>query len=178
VRRLSERIETAGHMKGTFPTDLSHKVRKLMNGIIEMFNHLAGKLRIPERLATESPSGNSTVSVQSFDKEKFLEAFLGIEDIAESTLKTFFLNLPQMMFAIEQAIHNLDGKAIELTAHTMKGALAIFYAERARSLAGKIEHAAREKNFDNISETLAELKRELKILEPAFKNLLPMKESD
>jgi len=135
-----------------------------------------------ERIKVESEpfplhSAVTETEKQSFDREKFLEAFSGIEDIAESTLKTFILSLPQMLAAIEQATDTLDANAVEIAAHSMKGALAIFYAERARNLASKIEHDARVKSFKNIPQALSELKRELKNLEPVLRDLIPMKKS-
>ncbi len=122
-------------------------------------------------------SKRSMIPIETFDKEKFLEAFSGIEDIAESTLKTFMLNLPQMLHAIEQATQRQDAQALELAAHTVKGAVAIFYAKRSRNLANQIEHDAHGKNFAKVPDTFIELKLELEILELALKDLVPIKKS-
>lgn len=73
------------------------------------------------------------------DREKFLEQFQGMEDLAQHAVDSFLEHIPKLMKSIEDSIQNKSPQQLELAAHTLKGAVSNFYAEPSRILAWKLE---------------------------------------
>ena len=105
-----------------------------------------------------------TMKGKSFDKNTFLANFQGMEDLAHETAVNFLSTLPELVSKVEAAIHSKEAAKLEVTAHTLKGAVSNFYAEPSRLLAWKLEEKGKTKNLDGATETLTELKRELETL--------------
>lgn len=79
-----------------------------------------------------------------FDREALLERVESDMELLGTLVGVFKADRPNMMGAIEEAIHNGDAEALTSAAHTLKGALSVFGAEPARSLAERLEHTSRD----------------------------------
>lgn len=104
-------------------------------------------------------------SKNSFNKEKFLTQFQGMEDLALHAVTSFLDNLPDLLASIEDSIQSKDSKKLELSAHTLKGVLSNFYAETCQLLAWKLEQIGSGKAIDDSAFKIYEnLKHEISTL--------------
>ncbi len=103
-----------------------------------------------------------------FDKVKFLSQFQGMEDIAMGAVDSFLAALPKLVEELDASILEKNLPKIEITAHSIKGAVSVFYAEPSRTLAWQMERQAHEKKLENIEALLQELKGELEKLKLAL----------
>lgn len=81
-----------------------------------------------------------------FDEKTFFENFQGMEDLAQETIKNFLEHLPTLLSAVQKSIQSQNSEELEISAHSLKGALSNFYAEPARLLAWKLEELGNKKN--------------------------------
>lgn len=92
------------------------------------------------------------------DKDRLMKEFSGDEEILADVCQLFEMELPKMMRAIETAIVVNDMKALELNAHTLKGAVANFQAPKVKDAAFHLEKQGRENNPENANESLRTLR--------------------
>lgn len=114
----------------------------------------------------------SNINQPSFDRIKFMTNFQGIEDLAIETINSFLESLPQLVLALETAIHKMRADEIELAAHTLKGAISNFYAEPAQLAAWKLEHMSHGSDLPGMKVAFSNLKIELVRLERDFRIFL------
>jgi two-component system, sensor histidine kinase len=99
----------------------------------------------------------------TFDQFAFNSNFHGMDDLVKKTIHSFILALPEMIEALRAAVEAKNPSAVEIAAHTLKGALSNFYAEPARLLAWQMEqmgHGAIGSDADNTLRSLiAELEK-------------------
>ncbi|MGK5082993.1 Hpt domain-containing protein [Bdellovibrionota bacterium FG-1] len=100
-------------------------------------------------------------SPSAFDRDVFEANFVGMEDLALEAIMDFLDVFPQLVAAIDVAMIIKAPVDLELAAHTLKGALAIFYAEPARLLAWRLEQMGCGVILDDERKTLNELSSEL-----------------
>jgi len=91
--------------------------------------------------------------------------FVGMEDLATQAVEAFLQQQAALMGGIDRAISAKDAKALELAAHTYKGAVSNFCAEPTRSRAEALEGQGRRGSMDQVVATQAELKEEYRKLE-------------
>lgn len=102
------------------------------------------------------------------DTARLTSEFAGDEEILAELREAFLGELPKMMSAIEAAIKSSDAKALEHSAHTLKGAVANFQAPAVKEAAFVLEKQGREgalvnaaDNFGKLSTLMTELTAEL-----------------
>lgn len=127
------------------------------------------RYRVPERLA--SIMTKNTDKEISFEKEKFLENFQGMEDLAVEAISAFIETLPKLTSEIDAALNSKDMKALEKGAHTLKGAASNFYATNVCSRAYEIEKMAQSAAMDELELMCKLLKEELDVFVKDLKNL-------
>ena len=88
------------------------------------------------------------------------------------TIRSFIFTLPALLAAIDQAIHSGKARDLELSAHTLKGAVSNFYAEGSRRLAWQLEKIGHEGRTNGAETTFSELKIELDRLSAALTGLV------
>jgi HPt (histidine-containing phosphotransfer) domain-containing protein len=94
-----------------------------------------------------------------------LEASLGGKRSQVLKLIPIFLDeCATHMTAIRQAIDNGDAAKMRVAAHTLKGSLWHFGAERSAELAQRLEEMGKREEFDGANATFAELEPELQTL--------------
>ena len=85
---------------------------------------------------TESPASD-------LDWDLALESTAGDRDILSMVVKTVLEEWPQLLKQLEEAIHNSDADIVERAAHTIRGTIRIFGAERIAETAATVESLAR-----------------------------------
>ncbi len=108
------------------------------------------------RPAEPSPSGRAAPA-RPFDEEGLMSRVESDLDLLSTLIGVFKADRPNLMGAIEEAILAEDAKALESSAHTLKGALAVFGAEPARSIAEELEMLGRGGRVDGARELLEQL---------------------
>ena len=63
------------------------------------------------------------------DMDRLMKEFAGDEEILAELCGAFRAELPKMMLSIANAVQAKDSKALEFSAHTLKGAVANFQAQ-------------------------------------------------
>lgn len=81
--------------------------------------------------------------LQVINEENFRRHFIAYEDLANEVVDDFIRLLPKMLTNIEAAIKSGSPEAVELAAHTLKGAASNFFAERLIETARQMEELAR-----------------------------------
>jgi len=109
------------------------------------------------------------------DRDKSLAALDGNAPLLEKIHGIFISQTPELITALESALKSGNAKEVALTAHTLKGAGARIYAQRATSAAARLEGLARETDTvtgnDEISQAAWETFR-------AFENLIDWLENN
>lgn len=100
----------------------------------------------------------------------------GNEKLMQSLIATFLADAPQKLAAIVRAVARKDAEKLASAAHSFKGSLGIFGAERAAAAArsleamGRMRHLERsEQELAALTQEFAQLERELRALQPAPK---------
>jgi two-component system sensor histidine kinase/response regulator len=106
-----------------------------------------------------------------FNLETALERVDGDRDLLVELMKLFESERPKLMDQIRQAVASVDARALERSAHTLKGALLNLAASPAAAAAQKLEAIGRNGNLDQAQSSCAELETELERLHPEFQKL-------
>lgn len=109
----------------------------------------------------------------TFNEAAFIKAFTGMEDVAIEATLSFLQNLPQLVNSISEAIKTGNMAQLEISAHTLKGALSNFSAPLSTELAFELELLGKNKgSAQQIQKSFSSLKGELDLLVPALKQFL------
>jgi len=87
----------------------------------------------------------------------------------------FFEDSATLLIKIEDSIKNKNSDALRKSAHTLKGAVSNFSAQKAYDAAYELEVAGKDQMFDNASEKLNSLKSEIAEVINAMKLLASRK---
>jgi HPt (histidine-containing phosphotransfer) domain-containing protein len=100
------------------------------------------------------------------DKERLLNEFAGDEEILAELREAFLGELPKMLDSIQKALSDKNAKALEHSAHTLKGAVSNFQTPKVKEAAFTLENQGRQGTLDGADQNFATLKQlidELKI---------------
>lgn len=97
----------------------------------------------------------------------------GSEKLLRSLISSFLADAPVKLSAIERAVARQDADALASSAHSLKGAIAIFNAPRSVSAARNLEGMGRARRLQSAGEELRALKDDLARLEGELRALLP-----
>lgn len=111
---------------------------------------------------------NSYVHV---DREVALSRVGGDEDLLREVAVLYLENEDQMVNAIRNAIDAKNPATLEMTAHSLKGSVANFGAEKAVEAAFALEYMGRTKNLAPAEEQFAQLLAVLVELKPELRSL-------
>ena len=106
-----------------------------------------------------------------YDRAALLENFEGMEEVVVDIIQSYEENVPGLKERITNAIEASDASALQLAAHTLKGVLSNFYAERARSLAYKLEDMGKVGDLTHALTSWHSLCTELTLLNLALQKL-------
>ncbi len=102
--------------------------------------------------------------ILTFDKNKISANFSVLDDILCEAVASFINTWPSVLSAIELSIKNKDSKSLIHEAHTLKGMVSSFYAEKARLLAYELEKMGRQSDFSMAQGAFLDLDSEIKQL--------------
>lgn len=106
-----------------------------------------------------------------FDRENFLANFQGMEDLALYTIESFLSILPKLTAAIETAICIKNYSDLELSAHTLRGSLSVFYAESCKLLSWELEKMGKSHVMDGAENIFQALISDLRKLSNELQKL-------
>jgi len=107
-----------------------------------------------------------------FDRNAALLQVDGDEELLGELAQMFLDELPIQLAALRDAVARGDSKAVEQTAHALKGAVGNFAARRSFDRARNLEMKGRAGDMAHAGEGLEELEESLQSLEPALARLV------
>jgi two-component system, sensor histidine kinase and response regulator len=127
--------------------------------MFEVIEQLVSHATAPQELGGEGSEGEPTNAV--FDQQVALARVEGDPELLREIVGLFMLETPEMQSAIRESITRQDGRALEMAAHSVKGAVSSFGAQAAREAALKLEVMGREGDLTQATLASAELEREI-----------------
>ncbi|MGP8283987.1 MAG: response regulator, partial [Desulfomonilaceae bacterium] len=95
----------------------------------------------------------------------------GDVELLDELVDLFMKNSSRMLSAVEQAVHEGRAETIEKAAHSLKGSVGNFAADRAFQAAMKLETMGREGRVKHADEALENLEKEISLLKDALSTL-------
>ena len=111
-------------------------------------------------------NSNAVIKSGVFDYKHALH--LADQEIIQIIAQSFLDVYMQYLAELSDAISRKDAELMHRSAHTMKGVVSNFCAYPIEELAEKIEKKAKDKNFDDTENLLAQIGNELKLLADAL----------
>ena len=108
-------------------------------------------------------------SPEVFDRTAAMKVVGGDEDLLREITTLFLEELPGSLDRIRKSMEQGDAAAMEQAAHSLKGSVANFGAERARRAAYALEVIGKEGRLDGADEAFTALEAALSELEPVLK---------
>ena len=115
----------------------------------------------------DSKSGNSSVS--SFDPSVLEEHTAGDVELTNELIQLCLGEAPGLLDQIRKAVAARDSHGLHFSAHTLKGALMNFGAQRAVAASLRLETLGREGSLENVDEAFRELEGAWSVLERELK---------
>jgi len=136
--------------------------RRLFAAIDEAM--LSNKARATAKLRAKSDPAASATEPR-IDVRFLLRRVEGDRGLMKELISVFLEDTPRLFKELTAAVEKRDHAKIERAAHTLKGAVANFGAKRARELGLELETRGRERDLELADCVLAELQKELAIVE-------------
>jgi two-component system sensor histidine kinase/response regulator len=127
-------------------------------------DQLLERLEIAQVHSIESGSGHQATEVvagaspRAFDFENALKRSRGQLTLLKQLAHLFLQNLPKALDDIESAVAAGDARALERSAHRLKGAASLISADALAEAANKLERMGRNNELDRLQEVAMELK--------------------
>jgi len=103
-----------------------------------------------------------------FDPQAALSRVRGDRDMLLDIVRLFFDEIPELLSTLRTSIARGDGRAIERTAHSVKGTVSSFGAQAAQAAALKLEEIGRSGDLTHVETAGAALEREVTLLHHAL----------
>ena len=130
-----------------------------MNTLKNALKNVTSAKDIPEASSRQT----SMTETDLFDEKKFWARFKGLEEVGKNVLSEFLKHAPRMIGEVSDAIAKKNGKALELSAHTLRGALSNV-SSKAHVTAAILETSGRTANFSSVSPILEQLSTQIDLL--------------
>jgi HPt (histidine-containing phosphotransfer) domain-containing protein len=114
---------------------------------------------------------NSSDDQNRLDRETILERLEGNQDLLSELVELFLIEAPELIEAMRTALQGGDMRALEHSAHSMKGAAGNFSASSAVSAASQLEKDAKNHDLKAAKESLATLELAIERLMPELAGL-------
>ncbi len=116
---------------------------------------------------------NGNMKIEDYINRKALNDRLdGDFDLLKELAELFFSDSPRLLEAIQEGIRNKSGEKIGKTAHTIKGAVANFSADKAYNAALELEKIGKNNELDKIDTAYKRLSDEIENMKTALKLLI------
>ena len=102
------------------------------------------------------------------DLDSALGAVDGDRDLLCRMIELFMMQCPTLLQEIGAALDKNDALALQRAAHTLRGSVCNFGAQRAYDAAASIERAGRERDWSTAAEGRATLEKEIEKLRRAL----------
>lgn len=170
----SSTIEDKEQCLSSGMNDFVGKPITLQNLITALHNYFNRKSSLGASRLLELEKIKSSAEVMN--RLAFFQNFKGIEDLIPETIEQFFIQHPQLMKDILVSIDSNDVKKLERTAHTLKGVVSSFFADRAKNAAYALELAAKNSDKQSFKTLYHELDQEIQKLHSALHSLAQKRE--
>ena len=137
-------------------------------------DRLRSVLRGIGRVPADPPDPDPRVpddEADSFDRSELMLRTEGDPELIRTLVDVFAADRPKLLGELESALEGGDAGGVERAAHTIKGAVAVFGAEPARSRAAKLEVLGRDGDLDSAAELRGELRTWMLRLEDDLRRL-------
>jgi signal transduction histidine kinase/CheY-like chemotaxis protein len=114
----------------------------------------------PQKTSTGVLDGNSALELLGGDKE-----------LLSDVCGTFLEESPQLLRSVQEAVREGRAEDVHRLAHTLKGSVSVFGAQRAAQAALRLETIGRSKDLAQAEEALAALTQEMVLLQPEVTTL-------
>ena len=125
--------------------------------------------------SNDSGIDSSTMDVSVFDLSKALDRVEGDLELLQEMADLFLEEYPHMLEEIDHAITAGDAQALQHAAHTLKGSVSNFAADKATEASFVLEKMGRQQDLAGAATAFATLTQELVRLTPV---LLSLKEKE
>lgn len=98
------------------------------------------------------------------DVATFKLNFQGVESVAVNIIEIFDDQSKLLLNRIKKSIETNSPKELEISAHSLKGSVSTFHAERCRSLSFELEKIGKSQSVEGAEPILEELTNEVKEL--------------
>jgi CheY-like chemotaxis protein len=134
--------------------------------------HEAIKSMFPDDLDKPNTESNELQIDKIIDKSEVLDRVDGDMELLSDMVELFVEDCPNLLSEIKDAVNRNDSKALERSAHTLKGAVANFAAETPFEAALNLENMGRNSDLEHAEKAFNILEQEIKRLELAIKALV------
>ena len=126
-----------------------------------------------ERCVGASPGSgamtkNSQEPVEQIDRVSLLERVEGDQELLAEMIGLFREGAPHLLSAMREALQRGDMAALEMSAHSLKGAVGNLSAKATAAAAMQLEKDAKNKDAESAKESLAEVERAVSRLLPVL----------
>jgi len=128
----------------------------------------------------ESQTQDDTIAdgKEILDRDRILEQTGANEETLKEIVELFGTESAKLMKRIRDAITNEDASELQRAAHTLKGSIRIFGAERPAAAVKRLETMGRDKNLADAEEAWQVLVEEIERLKPMLNDLVNPPEAD
>jgi CheY-like chemotaxis protein len=116
------------------------------------------------RLVGDSSSAADSRAVSTVDPAALLARMEGDQALLAEVVAIFHAEAPRMLADLRRAIDEGDAAGLQRVAHSFKGAVAIFGAERASDAAQALESLGRNGSVSGAADALAALEQQMTAL--------------
>jgi signal transduction histidine kinase/DNA-binding response OmpR family regulator len=126
----------------------------------------------PSTLALDGgPEPSQAPSTAVLDENSALELLGGDKELLSDICGTFLEESPQLLQSVQEAVRDGRAEDVHRLAHTLKGSVVVFGAQRAADAALRLEQIGKSKNLEQAEEALAALTQEMARLQPEVTTL-------
>jgi CheY-like chemotaxis protein len=133
----------------------------------------AASAAVPSETKAEGDGGNTPQepSTGVLDKGSALERLGGDKELLFDICGTFLEESPHLLQSVQEAVHDGRAEDVHRLAHTLKGSVSVFGAQKAADAAFRLETIGKNKNLEQAEEALAALTQEMGRLNPEITTL-------
>ncbi|MBI1247895.1 response regulator [bacterium] len=159
---------TAHAMKGDRERCLSHGMDSYVSKPFkpqELFETVESIRPLIQAYEKSSPPPEGDLEgEEAFNQQRALENAGGNSEILQEMIDLFAAECPKQMNEIQAAHASGDNQRLTRAAHTLKGSVALFAADKATAAARRIEFMGRDNDVEDFPEAWSELKTRIEAL--------------
>lgn len=126
---------------------------------------------IPPRKTSKEPVSERSLVDGVIDRAALLAGIDGDHRLLRELVRLFMTDYPQRLAEIKEAIRHRNAGALGRAAHTLKGSVGNFAAQKAFAASERLEKMGRDGDLDHAGETCVTLESELTALSDALRRL-------